>query len=98
VHLAVGRKSVNLTAFGLRPLDEGTLFVIMKVMRQYLGDTWFPDSVQPPPDPRADITRLEKMLKAPLRSLAGDSGVAIRPADLPMLNPASSRGAETITF
>lgn len=86
-HVVIGRSAVGLTVMGHRHLDEGSLFVLITVVRHFLGDSWRPDWVELPQDARADVMQIEQMLEAPVHLRDGAPGVAVRLNALPTQNP-----------
>ena len=86
-HIVVGRDSKNLTLTGHRHLDEGALFVIRTVVRNFLGSAWSPDWVELPETAGSDIVTVSEMMGSPVHSGADVPSVAIRLGELAARNP-----------
>ncbi|WP_209506780.1 AraC family transcriptional regulator [Ruegeria sp. HKCCSP335] len=85
-HVVVGRSAVGLTVMGHRHLDEGSVFVLVTVIRHFLGKGWHPDWIELPHEARVDVPQIEEMIGASVRLRDSPPSIAIRLRDLQTRN------------
>jgi AraC-like DNA-binding protein len=97
-HVLVGRSSEGLSVVGHRHLDEGSIFVIGYVVRNFLGPDWHPDWIEVPYSGEKGIVALEEIFGVPVRTGSQAPSIAIRRADLLAINPDPSTTRDPISL
>ena len=87
-HLLVGRKSRINTVLGHHHLDDGALFILIRVIRHFLGQDWRPAWVEATGEEKMRMQYLEDRIEASVHRGAEIPSVALQKTVLSTPNPA----------
>lgn len=97
-HLLAGRSSPIGTVLGHHHLDDGALFILIHVIRHFLGPDWRPAWVEATASKDARLQYLEDTLGVPVHGDATVPSVAIPRAALAAVNPNPPRSEEIVAL
>jgi AraC-like DNA-binding protein len=97
-HLLVGRRCGQNSMVGVQHLDEGTVHIILCVMRRFLGPEWRPAWVEITRRDPSLADYMEDLLGVPVHMGAEMPGVAVGFGDLVAPNPRPPAAGTAITF
>lgn len=97
-NLVFGFRSGLERVVGHHQLDEGAIFLITFVFRQFLGEDWQPTWIEVPGQGRLDGNYLEELAGTEVRRNADTAAIAVRLEDLFAANPAPPAADEIVTL
>lgn len=97
-HLLVGRRSRLGTAVGHHHLDDAALFIIIRVIRHFLGPQWRPAWVEATGKSDGRLPYLEDRIGAPVRGTSGIPMVALPEQALDAPNPHPPNPSDIVTL
>lgn len=97
-HVLLGRRSTVGTVIGHHHLDDGALFILIQVIRHFLGPDWRPAWVEVTRSADRRMQYLEDKIGAPVRCGAEMPLVAIQASDLGTPNPHPPHPRDIVTL
>lgn len=83
---------------GARQIDEGTMALLIDLVRNFVGRDWRPEWVELTKPPRSGDDSLDKVYRAPTRNGSQLPGIAIRKDMLQTLNPRPREVTNAVLF
>ena len=97
-HVVVGRRSALGSAIGHLHLDDGAIFILVDVIRHFLGPDWRPIRIGMTGNTPSRVDFLETAIGAPVYSGADMPSVVLRKADLLAPNPYRPDAQDIVTL